>query len=137
MRDPRLGTFGAVALVLSLVARWSLLTTAAPLAVVAAAMASRAAMAPVMRALPPARADGLGRSAGRPSARGVAAACALGALPLAPMGAQGAAAAGTAALAAWGVARVARAKIGGQTGDICGASQQVAEIAVLATLAAR
>jgi adenosylcobinamide-GDP ribazoletransferase len=34
------------------------------------------------------------------------------------------------------VAALARAKIGGQTGDILGATQQMAEIAVLASLLA-
>ncbi|TKA94099.1 hypothetical protein FAZ78_24215, partial [Cereibacter changlensis] len=39
-------------------------------------------------------------------------------------------------LFAFAVARVAQAKIGGQTGDILGASQQLAEVAALAAAAA-
>ena len=40
------------------------------------------------------------------------------------------------ALLTLGIAAIAQAKIGGQTGDILGASQQLAEIAALAVLTA-
>ncbi len=40
------------------------------------------------------------------------------------------------ALTGWGVAGLARAKIGGQTGDVLGAAQQLAEIAALLALTA-
>ncbi|UWQ22517.1 adenosylcobinamide-GDP ribazoletransferase [Jannaschia sp. W003] len=140
MRDSRLGTYGALALGLGLLARWSLLVAALAgnywLAPVAAAAASRAAMA-WMLARPPARADGLGRGAGRPGPRTVATALALGALPLLAFGLHGLAAALLAALATLALARLARARIGGVTGDVCGAAQQLAEIAVLAALLAR
>ena len=135
MRDSRIGTYGAVALVLSLLARWSLLAGTSPWALVAAGVASRAAMVPVMQALPHARSDGLSHAAGRPTAWGTGVALALAALALGPFGLPGLAAAGLAAGTAWGLARLARAKIGGQTGDVCGAVQQGAEIAVLAALA--
>ena len=71
MRDSRLGSYGAIALILALLARWSLILAAAtqPPALIAAAMASRAAMPALMRALPHARADGVSRAAGRPSVR--------------------------------------------------------------------
>ena len=39
-------------------------------------------------------------------------------------------------VAGWGAGALARAKIGGQTGDVLGASQQLAEIAALVLLAA-
>jgi adenosylcobinamide-GDP ribazoletransferase len=39
-------------------------------------------------------------------------------------------------LAGWAVAGLARAKIGGQTGDVLGAAQQVAELAALLALTA-
>ena len=140
MRDSRLGTYGALALTLSVLARWSLLAAAAQgeawLAPVAAAALSRAAMAWVLCA-PPARADGLGRGAGVPSRGTVAAATALGALPL--VAAPGAAlpALAGAALVTAGLVALARAKVGGQTGDVCGAAQQLSEIAILAVLTAR
>jgi adenosylcobinamide-GDP ribazoletransferase len=41
-----------------------------------------------------------------------------------------------AGLASWGLTRLAREKIGGQTGDVIGACQQVAEIAALVALVA-
>ena len=40
------------------------------------------------------------------------------------------------ALAAFGVARVAQAKVGGQTGDVLGATQQVSEAVALCAFAA-
>jgi adenosylcobinamide-GDP ribazoletransferase len=41
-----------------------------------------------------------------------------------------------AALAAYGVSALARRQIGGQTGDVAGAAQQAAEIAMLLVFAA-
>ncbi|WP_308915687.1 adenosylcobinamide-GDP ribazoletransferase [Jannaschia sp. LMIT008] len=142
MRDSRLGSYGAVALTLTLLARVALLAAAAEqgqawAVPIAAAMASRAAMPAVMRVLPPARAGGLSHGAGRPTARGATLATLIGALPLAWFGWPGLGAASAAALAVAGLALVARAKIGGQTGDVCGAAQQVAELAVLAVLTLR
>jgi adenosylcobinamide-GDP ribazoletransferase len=142
MRDSRLGSYGALALAVTCLARWALLEAAladgAGWAVAAAAAASRAPMAWLMAALPPARADGLSRAAGRPSPRGVALAALLGAallLPAGPLPALLAVALAGAATLGW--ARLARAKIGGQTGDVLGAGQVLAEIALLAALTAR
>ena len=61
-------------------------------------------------------------------------AVAIAGLGAGPLGALAAALA--AGLAAWGIARVAQARIGGQTGDILGACQQCCEIAVLWVLCA-
>jgi adenosylcobinamide-GDP ribazoletransferase len=141
MRDSRVGSYGVIALVLSLGLRWSALAALAAAGwlwpVVAAAALSRAPMAAVMRALPPARADGLSRGVGRPGARGVAlgALLALGAA-LVLAGVPGLLAALAAAAAALAMAALARAKIGGQTGDVLGAVQQLAEVAALGVLAA-
>ena len=90
----------------------------------------------MMRALPPARADGLSHGVGVPSGRVVLAAAALGALALAPFGWAGLLAALAAGAAVLALARIAEAKVGGQTGDVCGAAQQVAEIAALTVLTA-
>ncbi|MBD3677640.1 MAG: adenosylcobinamide-GDP ribazoletransferase [Rhodobacteraceae bacterium] len=143
MKDSRIGTYGVLALGLSLLARWSALTSLiaagslfAPL--IAAGMLSRAPMVAVMAALPNARGDGLSQSVGRPGQRTVTLAILLAfggglavtgwaALPAALM----------VAIVVWALSGIAMAKIGGQTGDILGASQQLAEIAVLAVLAAR
>ncbi len=139
MRDSRIGTFGALALLWVGLARWSALVVLLPLdpwTVVAVAALSRGAMVVLMAALPHARQDGLAKAVGRPDLRqaGLAVAVAvalamlcadhvwllLPALALVLLG-----------LGAW-----ARARIGGQTGDILGAAQQLSEAAALGILAA-
>jgi adenosylcobinamide-GDP ribazoletransferase len=59
-----------------------------------------------------------------------------GGFAMAFLGAPGAVPVALAALCLWGLARLARVRIGGQTGDILGAAQQLAEIALLLGLAA-
>ena len=142
MKDSRIGSYGVLALVLALGLRWSAL--AACLAaghlwgpLLAAAMTSRAAMAALMHLLPSARSGGLADRTGQPPARGVLIALALAfAVSALGMGLAvlPAALAAAAVATLWG--SVARAKIGGQTGDILGAGQQLVEIAVLLVAAA-
>ena len=137
MRDSRIGSYGVLALVfaalLKVTALWA--TGAWVAALLAAAVLSRAVMVVVMASLPHARADGLARLTGRaPSwaAWGAMLVAMLVALALTGWAAFAALlAAGGAAVA---VALLARARIGGQTGDILGATQQVAEVAVLVVL---
>lgn len=143
MRDSRLGTFGAVALVLILGLRAAALAALLGVgmggaALIAAASLSRAALPPLMRALPPARSDGLGHQAGRPAQDQVMVATILGALFAVLFLPAAAALAGIAAAAAsvtW-LAWQARAKLGGQTGDVLGAAALVAETAFLLASAA-
>jgi adenosylcobinamide-GDP ribazoletransferase len=86
-----------------------------------------------MYSLPPARRDGLGWSAGHPDRKRVVDAGALGALIVVAalwpiwglLAIVCAAAAG--AIVGW----LARRRLGGQTGDVLGAAQQLAETAVL------
>ncbi|MCB1337233.1 MAG: adenosylcobinamide-GDP ribazoletransferase [Maritimibacter sp.] len=141
MKDSRIGSYGVLALGLALLARWSALVVLieagwffAPL--LAAAALSRAPMAVLMAALPNARGAGLAAHVGRPGAptAWLAIAVAL-ALALAVTGTAFLAPALWIALTTLGLAAIARAKIGGQTGDILGASQQLAEIAALAAFA--
>lgn len=142
MRDSRIGSFGALALVLVVLMRWSALVVvlALPLAVLvvaAAAALSRAGMAVVMHVLPPARDDGLARHVGRPTRAQAGLAVAVALVLAAP--ASGLALpvlVGTCALVLGATGLWARARIGGQTGDILGASQQLTEAAVLCALAA-
>ncbi len=147
MRDSRIGSFGALALILVTIARWSALTTVltAPtadtalspaLGLLAAAAVSRLPMGLALLALTAARSDGLAHGLGKPPVENALAALAI-ALTLALLAAGGTgllafllALLATAPLFAW-----ARARIGGQTGDVLGASQQIAEMAFLATLA--
>jgi adenosylcobinamide-GDP ribazoletransferase len=151
MRDSRIGAYGALALTLSIGLRAACLTALAPapggavLVMMAAGAISRAACLAPLVLLPPARADGAGQAAAG-SVRGLAEALAWPAFGLACIlaflpclsGFPPAAcllAAVLAALATLGLCALARAQIGGQTGDVAGATQQVAEIAVLLVFA--
>ncbi len=135
MKDSRIGSYGVLAMILSLGLRWSALTAlgAALLpALVASALLSRAAIIWLMAGLPNAREGGLSRAIGRPSAGTVAIGVVLAmALSLALTGWTGIGLALVAGIAALGCAAIAHTKIGGQTGDILGATQQVCEIAIL------
>lgn len=138
MRDSRIGTYGVIALVLSLLIRWSLIATSVillePMTLVIAAVVSRAPMAVMMRWLPPARSDGLSQGAGRPGAVGTLVGVAIAAAFLIPMGLPGVVAALLVVGVMLGLGLLARRKIGGQTGDVIGAAQQLSEIAVLVAL---
>ena len=145
MRDSRIGSFGASALILAFALRVTALATlaerldiaAVAAATVAAAIVSRTAALLVFTALPPARTDGAAQALGQPSAAtlGIAAALAAGltvalsAAALSPAAAAAALLLPAAAAAAMVV--VSKRLLGGQTGDIGGATQQLAEIAAL------
>jgi adenosylcobinamide-GDP ribazoletransferase len=137
MRDSRIGAYGAAALALSLLIRWSALSefvdpTQALFALLAAHAASRGLLGAFMHLLPPARIDGLSADAGTVSVETAIASAVLGALPLLLLGLGGA----VFALILLGLLFAAfRAlclnQIDGQTGDTIGALQQASEIAVL------
>ena len=142
MRDSRIGTYGVLALGLSLLARWSLIAAAldhgsAGPVLIASAAISRAPMVALMAHLAPARADGLARAVGRPATDTAWLACGVAsgvALIFAGFGGFLALLMGFAV--AIGLGALAKTKIGGQTGDVLGASQQLAEIAAMAVLVA-
>jgi adenosylcobinamide-GDP ribazoletransferase len=138
MRDSRLGTYGACGLLASLILRWSALAAIADplsiaMALVTAHASARAALPAFMRFVRPARSDGLSADAGRPPWEGAAAACLLGAIALliglGPIGAI----AGLFLLTCASVfmAWLSMKEIGGQTGDVVGALEQVNEILIL------
>jgi adenosylcobinamide-GDP ribazoletransferase len=138
MRDSRIGTYGVCALILSFGLRWSALATigspfAVTLALCAAHAASRAGVPAFMTLVPPARPDGLSASAGAPPGRSVAVAFALGTLALAlALGpAKALVSVILLSLAGLMLARLAIRQIGGQTGDILGAFEQLGEILIL------
>ena len=140
MRDSSTGSYGALALALSVGTRAAALSvTPEPwLALIAAHAFSRGLLPAVMRQLPAARAEGLAASAGVPGsidvawALGIAAAVTLLALGIGAGIVTMLLAAGAVAI----LARVARRRIGGYTGDVLGAAQQLAEITVLVVAAA-
>ncbi|MBZ9720636.1 adenosylcobinamide-GDP ribazoletransferase [Mesorhizobium sp. AD1-1] len=137
MRDSRIGAYGAAALALSLLIRWSALSefvdpTQALFALLAAHAASRGLLGAFMHLLPPARVNGLSVDAGTVSQETAIAGALLGAIPLLLLGLGGA----VFALILLGLLFAAfRAlcfnQIEGQTGDTIGALQQASEIAVL------
>ena len=131
MRDSRIGSYGVIALILGFAARWSALSLLLEGNAYGAALIAAAAMS---RGVLPG-ADGLSRSTGRPSVTtaGVAAALAL-LIGVITLGGGVIWAALLALAVTIGLARIAVARIGGQTGDILGATQQVVEIAVLISL---
>ena len=147
MRDSRVGAYGAAALALSLILRIlavsALLDLGAGPAIAALILAgavSRAFALVPLAMLAPARSDGLGAGAGRLEpggalAAGGAALIIAVALGLASLGFGHAILAFVLALAAAvAMTRIARRQIGGQTGDVAGAAQQLAEIACLVGL---
>jgi len=144
MRDSRHGTFGMLALIASIGLRTAALATlaapiAAALALLAAHAVSRATLPATMRVLAPARPDGLGASAGRPSLPVAITAAAIGALvaltALGPSVGLAALLLVTGAVAA--TAALAQRQVGGYTGDILGALQQIGEIVMLLVAAAQ
>jgi adenosylcobinamide-GDP ribazoletransferase len=141
MRDSRIGTYGVLALILSVGLRWAALVAVlflSPWLLVALGALSRLPMVWLMALLPPARPGGLSATVGRPPhatvwlATAVALLLALPWIWTAPL-----ALLPLMAIATIATGWLARARIGGQTGDILGASQQVAEIVGLLVLCAR
>jgi adenosylcobinamide-GDP ribazoletransferase len=142
MRDSRIGTYGACALILSLLLRVGALasfsdasqaTSGAIWALIAAHAAARAVLPAFLRWVPSARADGLSADAGRPPSGSVLAAALIGAvLLLVCLGAGRSFAALVMLLIAFLVMRwLCLKQIGGQTGDTTGALEQINEIAIL------
>jgi adenosylcobinamide-GDP ribazoletransferase len=138
MRDARIGTYGVCALIIALVIRIAALAGLTEPALVATALiaahvGARAVVPFAMYLLPAARTDGLAFTAGVPSGASVAIAAALGFLALLLcLGLAHAlialvALAVAVALFAWLTMR----QIGGQTGDVLGAVEQVSEIVIL------
>ncbi|MDI6027017.1 adenosylcobinamide-GDP ribazoletransferase [Corticibacterium sp. UT-5YL-CI-8] len=137
MHDSRVGTYGAAALLLAVLLRWSALAAIATpgsvfLALLVAHTASRAAMPLFMVALPQARNEGLSVTVGSVSEATAAIAAAIGLAALLLLGAEGLLVS-VLVLSVLFLAfrRLCIAQIGGLTGDTIGAWQQIAEIALL------
>jgi adenosylcobinamide-GDP ribazoletransferase len=138
MHDSRLGTFGACALLLSVLLRWAALASiarpgAVALALIAAHAAARATLPAVMALVPPGRRDGLAASFGAPPQEVAGVAALIGGLALVSclgLG-PGLLAAVLLGAAAVTVSRLSIKAIGGHTGDVLGALEQVGEVLVL------
>jgi adenosylcobinamide-GDP ribazoletransferase len=137
MRDSRIGTYGVCALAIAILLRVSVLAALAGPATVALVLimthgAARAVLPMFMSLVPAARRDGLSHDAGQPPSLSVAIAAALGALLLvAGLGLlPGIGAVILLAIAAFLMAWLCEAQIGGQTGDVLGALEQVCEIVI-------
>jgi len=144
MRDSRIGAFGACALVVSFALRVGAIADLPKTGLVAWALIGAHAMARAglplfMRLLPPARSDGLAAQAGAPSAACAWTSLAIGAVILwIALGFAAALIAFVFMLIGYAVvALISRRKIGGQTGDVLGAAEQVGECIVLMTTAGR
>ena len=149
MKDSRIGTFGGAALVVSILARAAALAAlleargwpaAAAAWLMLGAVTRLVALTPLVL-LPPARDEGAAWAAARPGpaalALGAGLAIALAFAAAAPGGlsARATALALVAALACgFALTAMARRHIGGQTGDVAGAAEQTAEIAMLTAL---
>jgi adenosylcobinamide-GDP ribazoletransferase len=138
MRDSRIGTYGVCALVLSILLRASALAGLDDPRLVAAALiaahaGARAVLPVLMFFVAPARSDGLSSGVGQPQAVPTAIAAALGILALvAGLGlAHAIVAVVVLAIVIALMARLSLRQIGGQTGDVLGALEQVSEIVIL------
>ena len=142
MRDSRIGTFGVLALILVLGLRWGGTADLPVLQVLAglicAGLLGRLAIILLLLLLKPARGDGLGVKVASPPFGAVLAAVlfsvAIVFLHLPPV--VGALAFAVMAVSAAAVALLAKRRIGGYTGDVLGAGEQIAEMSVLVILAA-
>ncbi len=143
MRDSRLGTYGALILLVTFVAKIAALASLPKSAVLTSLIAvhalSRGPLPALALALPYARDDGLAASSGQVDATiaaiAVAIAVGIALLCLPILDAVLAALIGSCAVIAIGV--LASRQIGGHAGDVLGGAQQVAEVAILLFLAIR
>lgn len=135
--DPRLGTYGVIAVASSFLLRAgaiAVLDITSAIALLPAAHAlSRAGAIVLMIWLPLARPDGLGARyaaylTGGRALCGIAAGAVISAVAIGPWSGAAFVLAGLAILA---MGFLARAKLGGVTGDVLGATQQIVELAIL------
>ena len=137
MRDSRVGTYGALALLLSLGLRAAALaamtSTGAISALLVSGATSRLMIVLAIRFFPPARKDGLAAETEKPATGRISAAFVIALLP-AILLLQWPAVLLSLLLAlvvVYGLGKLALRQVGGITGDILGGVQQISEIAVL------
>jgi adenosylcobinamide-GDP ribazoletransferase len=141
MKDPHVGSFGVVAIGLALLGKFAALGAlsgpARGPAVLGAAVASRTAVLVLAGSARYARPEGTGRfliDATRPG-EAVGASGLILAVAAALAGWPGLVGGGLVVALSWGLARIATARLGGVTGDLCGAAVELAELGYLLALA--
>ena len=140
MRDSRIGSYGALALLLALGLRATALAAlpGGPLTQVlaagAAAALGRGAILLLLRWLPAARPDGMAAALGHPAPAPLLAGLLLALLPLLALPAAWAALP-LVLLAALGLGAMARRQVGGLTGDVLGAVAVLGEVVALSVMA--
>jgi adenosylcobinamide-GDP ribazoletransferase len=143
MRDSRLGTYGALILMVSFVAKLSALAALPDGVVVQSLIAAHALARGVLpfmaMKMPYARKDGLAANAGRPDSATAMTAGAFAFLiaMLALPWREALGATLVAVACAIGMTWLAQRQIGGQTGDVLGGAEQLGETTILLLLAAR
>lgn len=144
MRDSRSGSYGVIALIFSIGLRAAAIASlggwTALFVLIGAHAISRGAIATMLRGMTPARRDGLGASAGRPSLDQTQLAVGIGIaiLLIASLFASvlgGILALLLASAVGLSLAGLANRKFNGYTGDVLGALQQALEITVLVSFA--
>ncbi|MCY4333301.1 MAG: adenosylcobinamide-GDP ribazoletransferase [Litoreibacter sp.] len=141
MKDSQIGTYGVLALILVLGLKWAALTSLLASGQVfwlpVIATVSRASMVIVMEKLQNARKSGLSQSTGRPGSTALFWAVLIGSVTALSTGiATGTALVILSALLTIGMITLSRRKIGGQTGDVLGATQCIVETSLLVVLCA-
>lgn len=139
MKDSQIGTYGVVALILTVGLRWlaltALISQVGVWPMLAVATLSRVTMPILMVTLPNARSAGLSHSVGRPNTAALTIGFGFALLfSLLLIGSTIISVLAGMALTTFGLGLLARAKIGGQTGDVLGTSQQIAELTGLLIL---
>jgi adenosylcobinamide-GDP ribazoletransferase len=139
MKDSHIGVYGVCAIALALLIRWLALSTIVAfgihwMALIAVATLSRTSMVVLMATMPNARDSGLSQTVGLAPTQTTWLAIGIGVMVAVACGYAGMIL--VAAIATLACGLIARAKIGGQTGDVLGATQQIAELAVLVAIVA-
>jgi adenosylcobinamide-GDP ribazoletransferase len=142
MRDSRIGSYGAAALILSFGVRASLIASLdeagyAAVGCILAGLLGRVGIAGIVATLPPARVDGLAATAGTPPIESTLGAMVIGLIATLSFGiVPGISMLVATALTAALCYRLMMKQIKGYTGDGLGATEQKTEIAVLVALLA-
>jgi len=140
LRDPAHGTYGVLAIVLSVVLRVGALMALAPATAATVLPAvhatSRGLLVGLMWTTRPARDDGMAAALSTTAVRALLAAAATAALGIGLLGTAFIPAAVVAIAAGWLVRWLAVRRIGGLTGDVLGAAEQLVEVCLLVLFAA-